>query len=71
MQAFYGAALQALSLHGKADVWEGFQQSQEALGSAGLYDPRWHPKIVIRGKTLGKNLQDNVDYYVSSQPAPF
>ena len=44
---------------------------QEALGSAGLYDPRWHPKIVIRGKTLGKNLQDNVDYYVSSQPARF
>ena len=29
------------------------------------------PKIVIRGKTLGKNLQNNIDYYVSSQPAPF
>ena len=67
LQGFYAVALQALGLQGQADVWTEFRRTQEPLGSAGLYDPRWHPKIVKRGKTMKANVQEILDYFVSSR----
>lgn len=69
LQGFYAFALQELGLQGKPDVWKEYQASQEPLGSVGLYDPRWHPEVVIRGRKLGKSHQDVVDYWVSFLPS--
>ena len=50
------------------NVWEQFEMEQEGMGSAGLLDPRWHPKVLtlIRGLSVSVN-QTNIDYFVSFQ----
>ncbi|DBA69482.1 TPA: hypothetical protein ACH3X2_012822 [Trebouxia sp. C0005] len=45
----------------KANVWSDFQSEHKDMGSARLYDPRWHPKVVKRAKACSGD-QKNIDY---------
>ena len=53
------------------DIWDNFEAEQSQLGSSGLFDPRWHPSILIRAR--GVTIDNNqADYFVSAlipQPA--
>lgn len=63
MQGFYAVAFKAASMDIAAGVWEQFRSEQDK-GSKGLYDPRWHPKVLSRAKACNLN-QLHIDYFVS------
>ena len=70
-QGFYAIAMKVLDIGGKKNVWKEYQLEQEPLGSVGLYDPRWHPRQILRARsdTVYKTYpQDAVDYFVSAVP---
>ncbi|KAL0030498.1 hypothetical protein WJX79_010792 [Trebouxia sp. C0005] len=58
---YYCLALKASELEMKANVWSDFQSEHKDMGSARLYDPRWHPKVVKRAKACSGD-QKNIDY---------
>ena len=46
LQGFYAIAWRAANIDFSSNMWNQFKMEQEGLGSAGLYDPRWHPKAI-------------------------
>ena len=64
LQGFYCVALKASKLEFKANVWAEFESDNICWGSAGLFDPRWHPSIVQRAKTVSGD-QRNIEYLVN------
>ena len=64
LQGFYCVALKASKLEFKANVWAEFESDNICWGSAGLFNPRWHPSIVQRAKTVSGD-QRNIDYLVN------
>lgn len=67
MQGFYAVAFRAANLPLSPNIWEQFEMEQN-MGSAGLFDPRWHPKVLtlIQDLPVGVN-QASIDYFVSVQ----
>ena len=63
MQGFYAVAFKASELTIAAGLWEQFRGEQNK-GSKGLYDPRWHPKVLARARACNPN-QLHIDYFVS------
>ena len=58
--------MKAAAIQISPTAWQEFQSAEEGKGSAGLFDPRWHPKVVERAKSVVKELnQTTVDYMVS------
>ena len=57
-----------LGLEGRINVWDKLQEDDLFLGSVGLYDPRWHPRVILRARQdkVNKGIpQDAIDYFVS------
>ncbi|KAL3144591.1 hypothetical protein ABBQ32_004315 [Trebouxia sp. C0010 RCD-2024] len=49
-QGFYAISMKVLGIGGQKNVWKKYQLEQKPLGSVRLYDPGWHPRLVLRAR---------------------